>query len=579
MSTIQFDFDSIKQRILTNLSSKSEWANFANYGVADCLIDGIVQEMAYQMQYNEYLTYENWWTKARNKSSLLVQSAVHGYVVPRKQGAIGNLIVSTDENFENSYGTDIIIPKYFQFSGNDIFFVSDKAYNFSASENYVKIGCKQGEAKSVKFLAMGNLYEEKFIEDADVDNSMYDLYVNGIAWERVDSLFECEPTDKVYELVTKSDLSGVTIKFGNNIYGQKLMINDVVEFKYIATKGADGNIYSSGIITNVETQAFDINGKPVKLYVKNESSLIGGKDYPTIDEIRQLSPRVYQAGNRASSTEDYETLIKQFAYISKVNVWGAYEINKDNGYDPWTFIPSSENVVHLALLDSIYNNLTDDEKNQVIEDIHSKNDPTDIVQFETVEKIPLIFDVNAVVLNSSYVLSQVRSDIETTLVDNYSIENMNFNENIYESDFIRLIDEVNGVDHHTSYIYSEKTCETNPSEPQIFQFSIPLHPISNTKTTCYIKEKGADDDTYQLFATVDSNGYLISANTDIWDISGSIIYLSTGNVSIKFNNADFDTTKEYVVKVRYGLTTNNIILNSRKDILMYKESTIKVSYE
>ena len=231
MSTIQFDFDSIKRRIKNNLSSKSEWANFLDYGVADNIIDAIVQEMAYQMQYDEYLTYENWWDKARNKSSLLVQSEVHGYTVPRKQGAIGTLLVSTDENFSKSHGTDIIIPKYFQFSGNGIYVVSDSSYSFSSSENYVVLNCKQGESKQVKFLAFGNLYEEKFIDDSSIDNDMFDLYVNGILWQRVNTLFECGPEDRVYELKTKSDLSGVTIKFGNNVYGKKLSLNDVVEFK------------------------------------------------------------------------------------------------------------------------------------------------------------------------------------------------------------------------------------------------------------------------------------------------------------------------------------------------------------
>lgn len=578
MSTIQFDFDSIKRRIKNNLSSKSEWANFLDYGVADNIIDAIVQEMAYQMQYDEYLTYENWWDKARNKSSLLVQSEVHGYTVPRKQGAIGTLLVSTDENFSKSHGTDIIIPKYFQFSGNGIYVVSDSSYSFSSSENYVVVNCKQGESKEVKFLAFGNLYEEKFIDDSSIDNDMFDLYVNGILWQRVNTLFECGPEDRVYELKTKSDLSGVTIKFGNNVYGKKLSLNDVVEFKYISTKGVDGNIFMPNIINTVESQGFDVNGKPITLYVKNTTSIVGGKDYPSIDEIRQLSPRVYQSGDRASSKDDYITLIRRFSYISKVNVWGAYEKNKDEGNDPWAFIPSDENVVHVALLDSAYENLSKEFKEKVIEDLHSKNDPTDIIKFETVEKIPLIFNISATVLNSSYSLTQVRADIENMLIENYGIQKMDFNDSIHESDFIRSIDEINGIDYHTSSIFAKK--EFGFQNAYYCSFEIPIYPISNVKTYFYIKDTSLpeEDRKYELFASVDVDGNLVSTNIEVYDISDSKLYLSTGKGTLIFNSGLEGDYEKYKIKVVYGLMTNDIILKSRSNILEYDESNISVYY-
>ena len=75
---IEFDFEAIKVRILEYLSSQSEWASFLNYGVIDNLISAIANEMAYQIQYSEYNSMENFWNMARNRSSLLQMSPMHG---------------------------------------------------------------------------------------------------------------------------------------------------------------------------------------------------------------------------------------------------------------------------------------------------------------------------------------------------------------------------------------------------------------------------------------------------------------------------------------------------------------------
>lgn len=571
-----FDFQSIKTRLKNRLSAKSEWADFLSFGVVDNLIDPICQELAYSMQYAEYLAYENWWSKARNKSSLLVQSAVHGYNVPRKQGAIGTLRISTSKTFDNTYDRDSNIPinKFFQFSGNNIYVVASKDYTITPTMTYLDVECKQGECKTVSFSAEGRTYEEKLIEDGNVDNDFYELYVNGNLWTRVETLFEYDGTDQVYEIETKSDLTGIILKFGNDIFGKKLETNDKVVFKYIATDGADGNIYSIGIVDVVESQAFDNDGKPVKLYVTNTSSIIGGKDYPTIDEIRTLSPRVYQTGNRASSIEDYQSMIEQFTYISKTNVWGAYEVLKDSGLDPWTFIPTEENVVHVALLDMSYDNLTDEEKERVVEDLHAKADPTDIVQFETVEKIPLIFTVKGTVKNSSYTLNQVRANIEQSLKDNYSIENINFNTNIYNSDFTRAVDEVDGVRNHTSYIQMKKE-GFFLNESYVGSFKLPIYPVTNVNFVIYIMNVTDEVPVYRAFAYCDENGNIIGYNANT---NGSNINLTTGIGAIVINDTLEDDYKNYKFKIVYSCANEDLELTSRYEIFCYDESHITLNY-
>lgn len=577
MAKIEFDFNSIMNRMLTDLSSKSEWADYLSYGVAENLFAPIAQEMAYEMGYGEYLTIENMWAKARNKSSLLVQSPVHGYKVPRKKGATGTLRVSTSKTFDDVYsgGVNIQIPKFFEFSGNGTYVVSALTYTLSDSNTYIDIQCKQGEYKSVSFLAQGNIFETKDVIDDSVDNDFFELYVNDVLWTCVDSLFECGSMDLVYEVSTRNDLSGVILKFGNDVFGRKLRQNDSVEFRYISTKGHRGNIYTPYIVDTVESQAFDANGKPVKLYVTNISAVVGGQDYPTIESIRALSPKVYQTGDRASSTSDYITKIQQFSYISKVNVWGAYETLRDEGKDPWDYIDVDQNVVHLALLDSLYNNLTDAEKTQVIEDLHSKCDPTDLIKFETVTKIPMLFVVSAVVKNSSYSLEQVKNNIENALKNTYSMEATDFNVNIYNSDFVAMLDAVEGVRNHISEIFFKM-------EGQMFfmayqaKFSLPMYPVAWSKISFYIEDLSADAPEYELLATCDINGNIIGAGD--YNTSNSMINLATGVGMLIVNNILNKPYQDYNLKIVYGSENPDLILKNRADIFVYSGSEITVSY-
>ena len=571
---ISFDFSSIKQRILDSLSAKSSWASFLDYGTASLLLDAIVQELAYEVQYKEYLTQENFWSLARNKSSLLVEAPIHGYEVPRKKGANGTLKVSVSETFNSAPTNPVYIPKYFQFSNGDTFVVADNTYVLSPGDNFITLSAKQAQAKTLTFQALGDLYETKDIVDDSVENSLYDLYVNDVRWTKVTSLFEYTGEDLVYELKTDSSFNKVTLKFGNNIFGKKLNIGDVVLFQYCSTLGSKGNISSTNNITIVESQAYDSLGTPIDLYVTNTTAFSGGVDYPSIEEIRVLSPKIYQTGSRASTRDDYEAIIGQLDYISKVLVWGAYETNIDNGDDPWTFIPTEENLVHIAALNTLFENLSVSQKLETTNSIYKQSNPTDIISYETVEKIDLIFNVNAIVQNSSYVLSQVKASIDQVLKDNYSIENTSFGQNIYSSDLVRLIDEVPGVRNHNIFTQIKKDFVF--SVPYIVNINVPVYPLSGATLQIYVKNIASPDSAFALMATSNANGVITGSNG--YNTNGSSINTATGVGTLIVNSGLSLPFTEYNVRVIYQSESDDLILNKRNYIFEYSSSNITVSY-
>lgn len=585
---IAFDYDSIKNRVIQDLSSKSEWASFLNYGVIDNIISSIVNELSYEIQYSEYNTVENFWNMARNRSSLLQMSPMHGYIVPRKQASTGTVRISTSSTFDSSYSKTINIPKFFQFSGNGIYVCSENDTQLNPTENYIEVSCIQGEVKEVSFLAEGIQYEEKIIYDDSIENSFFVLTVNDIEWTHVNSLFLCESTEQCYQIKTLPNLNGITIRFGNNIFGKKLNKNDVVKFKYISTNGTNGNIYTSDIITNVESQAFDSSGYSVKLYCTNTTSFIGGKDYPSIEEIREISPNVYQTGDRASSRLDYITILQKMSDLSKISVWGAYETLIDNDEDPWGFISAEQNVVHLALLlGDKYDSFDDLEeidpeyvklkKTKIIESLHDVNDPTDLISFESTNKIPMVFYIDGTITSSAYTINEVSNNIKTNLSKTYGIQSMEFGESVYNSDYIRLIDETDGVKNHISHIelykdniklYSDYYCD----------FNLPIYPISYDSVKVYVKNTTIEDSDYELMATCDSNGNIIGAKDTSYVTTNSSLNLNSGNGALNITNGLTDDYRNYSFKIEYQYFDKNLKNSSRKNILYYDDAVINLEY-
>lgn len=588
MAKITFDYESIKNRVLENLSSQSEWASFLDYGVIDNIISSIVNEMSYQIQYAEYNTVENFWNMARNRSSLLQMSPMHGYIVPRKQASSGTVKVSTSSTFDSTYSKTISIPKFFQFSGNGIYICAENDTQLNPTENYVEVSCVQGEVKEVSFLAEGIQYEEKTIYNDSVDNSFFVLTVNDVEWTYVDSLFSCESTDQSYQIRTLPDLSGITIRFGNNIFGKKLNKNDVVKFKYISTDGADGNIYTSDVITSVESQAFDSSGYSVKLYCTNTSSFIGGKDYPSIEEIREVSPNVYQTGDRASSRSDYYTILQKMSDLSKISVWGAYETLIDNDEDPWGFISAEQNVVHLALLLGDEYDSFDDleetdpdyvklEKTKIIEALHDVNDPTDLISFESTNKIPMVFHIDGTITSSAYTTAEVSNNIKSNLSDAYGIETMDFGESVYDSDYVRLIDETDGVKNHLSYIELYKD-NIKLSSNYYCDFNLPIYPISYDSVKVYVKDTTVENSEYELMATCDSNGNIVGADDTSYITTNSTLDLNSGAGALNITNGLTEDYSNYSFKIEYQYFEKNLKNSSRSNILYYADAVINLEY-
>jgi hypothetical protein len=489
--------------------------------------------------------------------------------------------VVTDDTYwtlkDISNAKTIGINKYTTVSdvGGNYKFVTTYSDSLVAGENYIDIDVVQGTAKTFSVIAAGTDNEEFTLSVSNIENDYFDLYVNGVLWTRVNNLLEYEATDKVYEIENMIDFSGVYLKFGNDIYGKKLTSGDTIIFYYVATDGIDGNISSIDIIKKIQTILYDVDSTKVTAYCTNRETLAGGLDYEDIESIRLNAPKITQAGDRASNISDYQIIINGFNFVLKNIVWGAYEYNIDHGFDPWTYIAIEENVVHVAAISTAGSNLNTAQKLLISAGINEYKSPTDIVTFETVRFLNIAFRSIVYVSNTSYTLTSIVANVKSALSTAYNINSLNFHESIYFSDYQALIDNLAGVDHHTTYaeIYYDYTLGAS----YYLALTLPSQNIKPSSIQIYIEDTVAAPGIWSLLATDDGVGGF-DAQYGYTIINDQIIYI-TGVGALYVSSGLSNPYTNYTVRIYYQLNTNDLILYERTDIFLYStESTVTASY-
>lgn len=639
MATLQFDFDSTRTRLLRSLRSKSAWSNILPYSTNTRLIDSVAESIAELAEYDEYLTRETKWRIAQNRSSLVNQADILNYTAHRKISAKGPLRVSTSEEVADisvrkweetfgyntgdrvvyddgntsrlyeaqttilpsieddpndpppetnewdrvdvSYGANIEIPIRSVFSnGGDLQVTNVEKFVLTSDDDYVDIDVVQGTPRSEFREATGANYEEFTIENSSIDNSEYEVRVNGLLWEEVNDLRLSNEDDTNYELRTLPDGSGVVLRFGNDVFGRTLESGDQVEFRFVETDGIEGNITSVDTINEIESSFYDVNGTQVELYVINDETVGGGDGLESTESIRTNAPRLFQTGGRATSKSDYQVLLETFDFVSRAIAWGAYEYNIDNNNPPGTFVPSQENIVHIAAFTTSGEGLNRFQKDEVRFRVNAVKAPTDIIKFEPVSIIHLIFNISAFVKDRAFTLSSVKNTIREELSTEYDINNRDFAQNLHRSDYVAFIDDIDGVYYHNTTVDLYEVFDFESGYALSWRFGI--YPLEPNSVKVYIRIKPEIDptSTYELVARDNGDGGLVGQNG--YSASGSSINYEFGAGTLELENPDTDKLDQfytnYDVKVQYQSEDDNLILSLRSQVFSFADALIKTNY-
>ena len=539
MAIMKFDYDSVLARLKARVLSKLDGENLLLFSTNSAFLEAAAEEFADADMYDEFLTREAVWETAQGYNSIMKQVSFYDYKPHRKVGSAGYIRVSTSKTFDGSWGTNITIPKFTQMSGGGLTFLSKESTYLAANANYVDIPVIQGEKTEKTIEITSTAYPELryasiAIKDPDIENSLYSVKVNGVLWTEVNSIrLATSNEDLYYTLQTLSDFSGVEITFGNGVFGKKLEYGDIVTFEYLPTKGEDGNVLSGGIITSVDTALKDESGSDVELFCTNLDALVGGSDYESVESIRSTAPLSFQTGNRAISSSDYATLIKQTNLVDKVQVWGEKEINEDAGNKPGTYVESSENLIYITGITvdpetGIGLPLSESSKSLIREALNDKKGTTDILQFVDTQVVYVTFESEVYISNTKYSSEQVIGNVHNALASEYSLSEAAYKKNLYFSDYYKTIDAAEGVDHHrTTLSFSEFF---KFSSAYLVSMNINLANIMPGTVKLYIRDTAADGEWSQL-GHDNGSGILVGDQIDPDDPSQGSYDLNSATIS------------------------------------------------
>jgi len=316
-----------------------------------------------------------------------------------------------------------------------------------------------------EFLNFDNRYFEvealaedtKFIED--VNESSDNAGIKPGEWVRITRKFIKEYTDNGFiklifgggtdditsleEFQVDSSLVGRIGDFINNLsLGETLTPNNTLYVQYRVGGGANTNL-GSNTLTSVNLVNMFINGpiattnKSVKssLTVNNPVPAMGGRDEPSVEEIRNLVKYNFASQNRAVTIKDYQSRISLMP--------GEFGVPFRSG----VFEEQNKVLVYILGLDAnskLSNMSTSTLKNNISHYLADYRMLNDYVAITDGQIINLGFEFD-LLIEKDYPQSQIITNVITRVKEYLDINKHHMGENIYLGQLIENVNNVGGV--------------------------------------------------------------------------------------------------------------------------------------
>lgn len=449
LSYVNYDYDQLVQQLIDRLKAKGTWKDTYESATGMTLIELYAYIANMLLYYIERRTEECFLGTAQNKSSIINLVRLLNYVPKRNVSAVGSVQFSISEAVEGR----IYIPQYTEiYTANNVKFVTTAQGTIEAGSTTSNIiTAIQGTKEQYVIYSDGSSNQEVSIEDAKVENdthtgiSSLKVYVEGREWTKADSFLSSISSDEHYMIRPELD-DTITIVFGDNIRGKAPSSGESITVHYIRSDGSSGNVYETGKIINVTSPSVtysyvDDDGVTqygtATLSVTNTTTMIGGDDAESAEEIRTEAPNIFKTGDRLVTKSDFEAFLYNYPSIAEAYVWGENEETNPD-YDMF-------NKVKIVLLLEGWQSPPAALKTLLEEAMYEKSMLT--VKYEFIDAdVFNVIPVLDVVVNSKYSLSTTQAEIETLLSSLFELGNTaKFAENKRLSNLIEEVDALASV--------------------------------------------------------------------------------------------------------------------------------------
>ena len=359
----ELDFENIKGSLKRFLSNQNEFKDYDFEGSSMAILLDLLAYNTHYLAYNaNFVANEMFLDTAQLRSSVASLAKLVGYTPNSARAPIADLKLVINDGT----GATIIIPAGTKFSttvdGLTYTFVSiadktvqpvDGIYTAQSLEVY------EGTYVSYNYTFDSSDIDQRFLIPSDrADSTTIKVAVQNSAsdttsstYTKATSITELDGTSKVFFLQEAED-GQFEIYFGDGVIGKSLDDGNIISISYVVTNKTEAN----------GAQSFNLSGSISgfnDVTITVNSSAQGGGEPETLQSIKTNASNFYSAQDRAVTTEDYKTKVKQlYANTQSVSAWG--------GEDAETPFYGR---VYISILPTSGSNLTDSTKDRIVKDL------------------------------------------------------------------------------------------------------------------------------------------------------------------------------------------------------------------
>jgi hypothetical protein len=574
------DFDKIKQSLKDYLANSEE---FSDYNFEGSAINTFLDVLSYNTQFNSYyinmLASERFLKTAQKRNSLIHIARTLGYVPSSRKSAVSYISLSLTPK-ETYTDNTITIPRYSAITSR----VDNKTYRYITTKDYTTNEKVAGkfvftdlpfvEGKGFKYRVQitedninGVILPNKGVDKEFIKVVVYDGLsdVTGTEYFLVQDFTQVKGDSNTF-FVEEVDNRYHRVFFGDNIIGKGVEVGNIVEVDYIVTNGSESNnsrIFSVGFgLPEIST-----------IQITSFTTSAGGADIEDIEEIRLRASSFYQRQNRAVTSDDYTSIIKELVPSAKdVIAWGGQESS-----------PPLYGVVFISILPENGTSVPEQTKELTIQRLYNR--------YSTMSTTPKFIDPEYTFVSIDSVVNydgnlnnpgieQIRSNVVSTIRSFLDEKVSKFNTNLLYSRLLREIDDSmpiiisseTSISVYKEFLYQQDLIMKTQFD--FFRKIIPGSIITSTFTYGGIegwKLLDNENGSLDLVRSISENSnQIVTTNVFKVDYEKGIIYTNTG---FDFRKVSFSITNPFLIRATPHLNDISVIHNS---VLGYKSSEIDV---
>jgi len=256
--------------------------------------------------------------------------------------------------------------------------------------------------------------------------STLEVWVNGILWHEVPTLFGYGPRDRVFT-TTADDVGATTITFGDGVTGARLPTGvDNVVATYRAGLGLAGAARADQISLAMT--------RPLGLKsVTNPLPAGGAQNGQATEDARTNAPRSVLTMGRVVALQDYGDFAAEFSGVAKAAATWTWDGARRGVLVTVAAADGRPIPPGVALLDNLRSG---------IRGVSNPRVGLDLLDFRPAGFALLAF----LRVTADYDSERVRSAVSARLLERYSFENRTFGEGVSLSEVVQIIHGVAGVD-------------------------------------------------------------------------------------------------------------------------------------